>query len=224
MHKRDDETSSHAREHLYRPKRGRMRKVNREWTMTYLTRVAVGVCLASCAGLAISDDRPVKATAHNDREAKKMIAKIAPQLSILAGPPQTCSGTCTYEITLTRTNVDGFDICFATGLPSEIKVVGKDRLLIWKLKNPSTATTPTYAFETAVGIVFISQNNTKFNGEIGDGGSNPSNTGYYHLKNPNDKKGNASYLPIVLQTVVLPNGKEEVSLCGATDPRIVNDG
>lgn len=107
-------------------------------------------------------------------------------------------------------------------LPSEIFVHGTgpaaaERLMVWTLK-PAAGSTATYEFQPKNGILVVDNPQSQLKGEgIGDG-SGGTDKAKYHWTNKRKKKVEMVYLPIILQRV-----GNVVSLCGAADPKVVND-
>jgi hypothetical protein len=131
------------------------------------------------------------------------------------------SPKCPVEIVILEGPINGVQACIAN-LPSEIKVHGTgaaapERLMVWTLKPP-TGSTATYEFQPKFGILVVDNPQSQLKGEgIGDG-SGGTDKMQYHWTNKRKKKVEIVYLPIILQRV-----GGVVSLCGAADPKVVND-
>jgi hypothetical protein len=128
----------------------------------------------------------------------------------------------TVIVNLFRGTVGGIACTLATGIPSEIKIKGRGvRRIVWELDHEQIGDA-SYEFELNNGILIVDQTNNQLpsgNGGRGDGDQNPNSRVHFHyLHRNNVARSQAIYFPIIRQTI----GKE-VSLCGAADPRIVND-
>jgi hypothetical protein len=128
----------------------------------------------------------------------------------------------TITVNLFQGVIGGVVCGLATGIPSEIRIHGVGvRRIVWMLDR-ATIGSATYDFEPDNGILILKQTNDqlpRLNGGRGDGSANPGSRIHFHFKHKNDMpKSEAIYFPIIRQTI----GKE-VTLCGAADPRIVND-
>ena len=138
--------------------------------------------------------------------------------------PIDCNATgtgCAVSIVILEGPINGVDACVAN-LPSEVRVHGTsstaaERLMVWTLKLP-VGTTATYKFQPKHGILVVDDPKGQLKqGAIGDGlgGTDPTQ---YHWVNRRRQRGEATYLPIILREV-----GGVVSLCGAADPKVVND-
>lgn len=160
--------------------------------------------------------------------AQTLPGKSAPRMGILLGPPVLCTGTadCSVPVTVDRgTTTGSSDFCQVT-LPSETKL-GPQILkkIVWTL-SPATIGNATYSFQPDYGILVLTDIGRQiFRSGLGDGVSLLDYKYYtYHLRS---RKGDdVTYLPVVLQTVPSADagGDPVVTLCGARDPKIVNDG
>jgi hypothetical protein len=140
-----------------------------------------------------------------------------------AAIPGTPHGrTMTITVNLFRGMVGGVACTLATGIPSEIRIKGRGvRRIVWKL-NPERIDDASYEFDLNNGILIVDQTNDQLpsgNGGRGDGDHNPDSRVHFHyLHRNNVRASKATYFPIIRQTI-----GSEVSLCGAADPKVVND-
>lgn len=183
--------------------------------------VIVGVAgLSSLSQIAAAQSDPVKKALQ--RELPVII--LPPGLVPFSAPfpcPTGSSTGCQIDIMIQEGPINGVQACLAN-LPSEVRVTGvgstaTDRLMVWTLKPPA-GSTATYEFQTKHGILVVDDPKSQLkNGGIGDG-QGGTDKAQFHWTNRRKQPNNATYLPIILQRI-----GNVVSLCGAADPKVVNE-
>ena len=168
--------------------------------------------------------------AAQSEPAKKPTQREFPVIILPAGfipfsTPIECTpsaGTgCQVDIPIIEGVINGIQACLAN-LPSEVRVHGTgvaapERLMVWTLKPPAVSTA-TYEFQPKHGILVVDDPKSQLkNGGIGDGlgGTDPAQ---FHWTNKRKQKSEVTYLPVILQRL-----GGVTSLCGAADPKVVND-
>jgi hypothetical protein len=141
--------------------------------------------------------------------------------SVFMGPAVDCaadSSTCNVAITMSQGVVNGVNLCLAR-LPGEIRVAGTGtnatvKAIAWTLE-PAAMTGVTFSFQAKHGILVLAD----VNGQLQPGaiGTSPAQ---FVVKNKRKKRGDSTYLPIILQT---DTATGLVTLCAAADPKIVNN-
>lgn len=174
----------------------------------------------------------VELTMAQSSPAQPSPAKSSPRMSSLLGPPVWCTtvGDCPVPVTVYRdtTTTGSRDVCQVM-LSSETHV-GTQLLkkIVWTLIPPTSPGNATYSFQPDYGILVLKDGGRQISrAGLGDGslGSSSSSMYYaYHLRS-RQATDDVTYLPVVLQTVPssVSGGDPVVTLCGASDPRIVND-
>lgn len=133
------------------------------------------------------------------------------------GTKQDCSTTCSVQITLKTTNVDGKDFCIAT-MPEELTFAStgpgnSPKVITWTLST-STLLGRTVEFHNDHGILKVDDGKQQI---VPD----PHRTSpmVFEGTNKHKLKGSFTYVPVVLFRTA--QGVPE--LCAAGDPKIVND-
>ena len=161
--------------------------------------------------------------------AQSLPGKGSPRMGILSGPPILCTGPgdCSVPVTVNRgTTTAGIDFCqvtlaFETHLGTQIL-----KKIVWTL-NPVTINDATYSFQPDYGVLILKDGGRQMSRSgLGDGGGGTVlNYKYYAYHVRNRQSDEVTYLPIVMQTVpsAVIGGDPVVTLCGASDPKIIND-
>lgn len=142
---------------------------------------------------------------------------------------------CGVTIDISQVTTPSGELYCLAQMPETIKVKGttnggqeRNKKIVWSLKLDSQIdrTKFSFKFEDQFGILVIDNPRPKqiHDYRIGAGsGPHANDPMYFHVKNRRNKKPNvAIYFPVILQTEI-KGGVEVVSLCGAADPRIIND-
>lgn len=160
---------------------------------------------------------PAAGIAADGKLQGKLLSILHPKL---AGSTVTCEANnnpCPVTVEITQVPFDGYNYCLAK-LPGEIKVLGSGpsgtpKSIVWNLVPPAIGTTK-FSFETNNGILIVSDANKQNpKGKIG------TSAAQFIVKNQRKKPGEAVYLPVIVQT----DSAGVVTLCGAWDPKIVNN-
>ena len=138
----------------------------------------------------------------------------------LMGPAVECADNdsqCDVPVTMTQGTVDGVTVCLAR-VAAEIKVKKRSgspplKTIAWNLTPPNMAGFE-FSFQDKNGILVIEDPNTQlFPGNVG------ASHAQFVVKNKRKRANEAIYLPIIVQTETATG---LVSLCAASDPKIVN--
>jgi|GEM_PF-7007028 len=171
-----------------------------------------------------------QAAAAQSHSTKKVMQRELPVIILPHGlvpfsVPITCpTGSptgCQIDIVIQEGLINGVQACLAN-LPSEVKVTGvgtsaQERLMVWTLKPPA-GSMATYEFQPKHGILVVDDPKTQLkNGGIGDG-LGGTDKAQFHFTNKRKQLNEATYLPVILQRI-----GSVVSLCGAADPKVVNE-
>ncbi|MES3012802.1 MAG: hypothetical protein V4750_03610 [Pseudomonadota bacterium] len=191
-----------------------------------MTRVVGGLCCVAFFAVPLAAQAQV---APKSRELNEQMLKILQATVVKMSGPVACPNSgadCNITIAMNKATVNGVDYCVGL-LPEEIRFAnttsaGTTKKIVWTLDPPTMAGMEFYFQpKSGIGILIVDDttNGQFHSGAVGNGGANPKKF-QYNLKNKHNKKGAAIYLPIILQRDT-SNGV--VSLCGAADPKIVND-
>lgn len=159
--------------------------------------------------------------------AQRSPATHLPSVTLLLGLPITCLSQleCAVPVTLILPTGGGCQVTVSSKIH-----LAKDQLLtkiVWTLSPTSSSTYPgaTYAFQPDYGILVLKDGGRQI-ARSGVGTSVTLNDTYhvYHLRSR--RVDDVTYLPIVLQTVPAAKVGDDpvITLCGASDPKIVNEG
>jgi hypothetical protein len=206
-------------------------------------RAAAGALLAGLLALgaqgALAQATAAQAPRPDKPLDKALYMKIFEYRLLGAGQVVDCletSSDCEVTIDISQVTTPSGDLFCLAQLPETIKVKGtthggreKNKKMVWSLKLGSQIdpTKFTFRFQDKFGILVVKNPKPEqIHGyKIGTGsGTHANNPMYFHVQNRRNNKGNdAVYLPVILQTEAKPDGTKVESLCGAADPRIIND-
>jgi hypothetical protein len=140
--------------------------------------------------------------------------------ALLMGPPVSCAAgasRCDVPVTMSQGSVSGVSVCLAR-VADEIKVPGGDSGrpmdIVWSLDRPTLPGVELF-FQAKHGILVVDN----LNGQLRVVGHGSSPTQFI-VKNLRNRKGDSIYLPVILQR---DTATGVVSLCAASDPKVVND-
>ena len=160
--------------------------------------------------------------AQNAKAPKAKAQAVAPwaRHAALMGPAFVCpaeSSTCNVPVTMSQGSINGVSVCLAT-LAGEIKVAGTSvsaapKDIIWTL-TPATLPGVEVFFESKSGILVLADANGQL--KVVGPGTTPAQ---FKVRNKRNKAGDSIYLPVILQRDLTTGA---VSLCAASDPKIVN--
>lgn len=207
-------------------------------------RAAASALLAGLLALgtqgALAQTAAVQAPRPDKPLDKALYMKIFEYRLLGAGQEVTCDagpGDCEVTIDISQVTTPGGGLYCLAQLPETIRVKGttnggpaKNKKIVWSLKlDPQIDTTKfTFRFQDKFGILVIDNPDGQIHGyKIGHGGSgpNPNDPMKFQVQDKRNKKSQndkpvAIYLPVILQN---ETATKIDSLCGAADPRIVND-
>ena len=160
--------------------------------------------------------------------AEPLVARSSSSVRMLLGPKVDCPGTlvCPVPVTLALTSEGGCQVTARSPInlaPNQLVT-----RIVWTLSPTSFPTDPpntTYSFQPDYGILVVADGGRQIaRSGLGDG-STASIHVYNVLHLRNRWKDDVTYLPVVLRTVppATIDGEPDITLCGASDPKIVNN-
>jgi len=162
-------------------------------------------------------------------QPQPLVAKSSSSVSILLGPawpcPDTTPPTLVCRVPVAVTTGDGCQVTVRS--PIQLARNQLVTRIVWTLSVPSSSTDPantTYSFQPDHGILVLNDSGQQIVGRgLGDGGSILDFT--YHVDHRRNANYDVTYLPVVLRTVppTPPSVDPLITLCGASDPKIVNN-
>lgn len=183
---------------------------------------------AACVFALLADWSAGQVPPSSNPPIRTLPLKILPSSMTTMSAAIGCAGDsntdapCPIPITIVETvATDGTKGCQAQ-MTSELHIKGtsalaKEKNIVWTL-SPTKLAGGTLAFHPTHGILVITD---QHNPQLHDGGpgngSVVSDTQFF-VKNRRNSKGESTYLPIILLTT-----GGIVSLCGAADPKIINE-
>ena len=141
--------------------------------------------------------------------------------AMLMGPPFPCADNdsqCDVPVNMTVGTVGGVSVCLAT-VPEKIMVTVRSgfppaKTIAWNLTPPNSGSME-FSFQPKNGILVLDNPH----GQVNSGSIGTSNAQFI-VKDKRNRQADAIYLPIILQT---DTATGIVTLCAASDPKIVNE-
>jgi hypothetical protein len=204
--------------------------------MRHCVRIA-GVTLAAAAlGILQGCATPPQGAAPAARDNNVEVARIARDfrdIALMSGVPSECKDRieinppgpphsgwrrCYVQVTITPYVSGGVEYCLAQVGNVEFADRPKNKLVVFELKAASGS--GRYVFHDPDGILLF----TNAGGKVtkgGRGNGDRSSEASFFLKNTHGSRGEALFLPVILQ--VDRTTGDPLSVCAAADPKIINN-
>jgi hypothetical protein len=180
----------------------------------FVAAVVLGALLLGGASVAVGQEK-VKAKAVPAADMAALANIVANYRALIYRVPQPCGDTdCAVQITLKVVPVDGHNVCIVN-LPESLIFTnsegGRPVEIAWTLNTGGYLV----EFPTRSGIVVVDDAKSQI-----DPDNQRTDMVTYKAKNKHNKKGSATYVPVVLYRA---EAGQAPSVCASGDPQIVNN-